>query len=82
MNQASELERKDELASTNEWYPHLAQIRGGWSAHGAGWAVHGSTPEEATDRYHKMEAMLAAMARRPYWRDCLHQGQETEPMES
>lgn len=57
------------LASTNVRYPQLAQIRGGWAAHGNGWAVHGSTPEEATDRYHEMEVLLAEMAQRPYWRD-------------
>ena len=57
------------LQTATVQYPRLEQIRGGWAAHGNGWAVHGSTPEEATARYREMEALLAEMAQRPYWRE-------------
>jgi len=45
----------------------LRQIKGGWAASGDGWAVHGATQEEATERFHEAECQRAEIAKRPYW---------------
>ena len=37
--------------------PTLTKIKAGWSAKGAGWAVHGPTREEALKRYREAEAL-------------------------
>lgn len=36
-------------------YPKVEQVRGGWAALGAGWAVHGETEQEARRRYEEAE---------------------------
>jgi hypothetical protein len=36
--------------------PILTPIKNGWAARGKGWAVHGRTKEEATQKYYEAEA--------------------------
>ncbi len=33
----------------------LSEIKGGWAARAGGWAVHGATQEEATQRFYAAE---------------------------
>ncbi len=45
--------------------PRLAEIKGGWAAHGDGWAVHGATKEEALSLYEKAQKRHQEIAKRP-----------------
>ena len=47
--------------------PTLAPIKNGWAALGNGWAVHGSTREEALENYHKAEERHREIDSRPFW---------------
>ena len=37
----------------NEAILDVERVKNGWAAYGDGWAVHGSTREEAIRRYHE-----------------------------
>ena len=43
----------------------LVQIKGGWAAHGDGWAVHASTRGEAIKRFHEAEKVHEKIRRQP-----------------
>jgi hypothetical protein len=39
-------------------------IKGGWAAHGKGWAVHGATKEEAEQRFYETQREHEEIKRR------------------
>ncbi len=45
--------------------PRLVKIKGGWAAHGEGWAVHGVTKQEALRLFEEAQKRHLAMAGRP-----------------
>ena len=45
--------------------PQLVQIKGGWAAHGDGWAVHAPTREGAIKRFHEAEKVHEKIRRQP-----------------
>ena len=47
--------------------PTLIQIYKGWAAHGDGWAVHGTTREEAIENYWKAEQRHREILAMPPW---------------
>lgn len=48
-----------------EEYPRLVQIKGGWAAHGKGWAVHGATRQEALRLFEEARERHQVIAERP-----------------
>lgn len=51
--------------------PHLRPIKNGWAASGRGWAVHGATREEATERFYEAERIHRKIEVRPFWGEWL-----------
>lgn len=49
--------------------PFLSPIKGGWAAHGDGWAVHGRTREEAVQKFWEAEHRHREIDARPLWHD-------------
>lgn len=45
--------------------PILTPIKNGWAAHGKGWAVHGSTREEALQKFSDAEQRHREIDARP-----------------
>ena len=45
--------------------PEIVSVRGGWAAVGRGWAVVGSSPEDAQTRYWDAERKHEEIAARP-----------------
>ena len=46
--------------------PRRVQIKGGWAAHGDGWAVHGKTKEAALQRFGEALVRHMKIAKQPY----------------
>ena len=47
--------------------PVVASIKGGWVAHGDGWAVHAPTREEAVAKFHETQRRNQEIDARPFW---------------
>jgi hypothetical protein len=58
-------------AATAEDEPTLRPIKGGWAASGDGRAVHGSTQEDAIERFYTAIVQHRKIAARPYWYEAL-----------
>lgn len=52
-----------------ENYPIIRKIKGGWAAHGNGWAVHAPTKEEAVAKYNERIGFYEDLKNRPFWYD-------------
>jgi hypothetical protein len=53
--------------------PTLTPIKNGWAAHAEGWAVHGTTQEEALQNYYEAKARHREIDQRPFWYERLRQ---------
>lgn len=51
--------------------PCVRPIKGGWAASGRGWAVHGSTQEEALQKFYAAAEQHKVIAARPYWYEAI-----------
>ena len=45
----------------------LNRVKGGWAAHGEGWAVHAPTQEEARAKHKERVAFYRELATKPFW---------------
>jgi endonuclease YncB( thermonuclease family) len=64
--------RITEEATTMNYYKEkqelaLTPIKNGWAAHGDGWAVHASTPEEAIQKFLEAEQRHKEIDKLPFW---------------
>ncbi len=48
-----------------EEHPRLTEIKGGWAAHGDGWAVHGATKDEAQRLFTEAQKRHQEIAKQP-----------------